>query len=142
MGKFSREKIEKHLANLEENIRILKKFQKEPLSSFEDKEKCYAVFHGFLLAIENIMDIGGHISVSVFQKPFNEYREIIPTLEEKKIIPKEFALKCKGMAEFRNKLVHNYINIDPKLVYKYLQKDVQLFEKFAKHILKFIEKIK
>lgn len=142
MGKFSKEKIYSHLKNLEENISVLKKFQKETVSSFKNKEKCYAVFHAFLLAIENIMDIGGHVLVSVFQKSFSEYKEIIPALEEKKVISKEFAIKCKGMAEFRNKLVHNYISIDPKLVYKYLQKDIQLFEEFAKHILNFIKKIK
>lgn len=142
MGKFFRERIKKHLKNLEDNISVLKEFQKEPLLNFEDKKKCYAVFHAFLLAIENIMDIGGHILVSVFKKSYSEYKEIIPSLEEKKVISKEFALKCKGMTEFRNKLVHNYISIDPKLVYKYLQKDVQLFDNFAEYILKFIEKIK
>ena len=142
MGKFSRERIEKHLKNLEDNVSVLKEFQKEPLSNFEDKKKCYAVFHAFLLAIENIMDIGGHILVSVFQKSYSEYKEIIPFLKEKKVIPEKFAVQCKGMAEFRNKIVHNYINIDSKLVYKYLQKDIQLFDSFAKYILEFIEKIK
>lgn len=142
MGKFSKEKIEIHLQNLEENIQVLKALQKEPFSNFQNKEKCYAVFHAFLLAIENIMDIGGHILVSCFKKSFTEYREIIPGLEEYKVIPKKFAKKCEGMAEFRNKLVHNYIKVNSEKVYQYLREDTPLFEKFAEYILKFAEKMK
>lgn len=142
MGKFSKERIQKHLQNLSQQIDVLRSFQKEPIEAFKDRKNIYAVYHAFLLAIQNTMDIGGHILASIFKQPFSEYEEITPALAEKKVISKELGRAMKGMAGFRNKLVHNYIEIKPKRVYQYLQEEVDLFIKFSKEIIDFIEKQK
>lgn len=141
MSKFSKERIQSHLKNLAEQIAVLQELQAEKESVFvADKQKSYAVYHAFLLAIQNIMDIGGHILASVYQVPFDEYKAIIPALARQKAISPGLEKKCHGIAEFRNKLVHGYLEIEPKKVLVYLKKDLPALELFAKEIVKFLEK--
>ncbi len=142
MSKLSKERIQKHLENLVEQISVLKEFQSEKLESFvNDKKKCYAVYHAFLLAVQNVMDIGGHILSAKFNIAYDEYKQIIPELADQKVISQNLAQKCKGIAEFRNKLVHGYLEIKPRIVFDYLKKDVPILETFSKEIVKFLDKI-
>ncbi len=139
MTKFSVEVVEKLLAKLEEATSILKDLQLQPEEAFKrDLIKWYALQHAFLIAIESVLDIGSHILSSVFKVQFDEYREIIPSLSEKGVLPAEFADKFKGMAEFRNKLVHEYPEIAVSRVYRYLQEHPRLFEEFAQYIKTFL----
>lgn len=141
MTKYSQEVIEKRMTKLREAVHVLKILQKEPEEEFrKDLTKWYATLHAFLIATESILDIGGHILSSVFQQSYDEYKEIVPLLVKHQVIPQEFAEKLKGMAEFRNKLVHEYPDIAIDKVYKYLQENPELFIEFAQHIEKFIEK--
>lgn len=142
MGNFSKERVQKHLQNLAIQIKVLQEFRQQKIEIFEDTKNTYAVYHAFLLAIQNVMDIGGHILASLYKKSYSEYEEIAPLLEKHKIISSAMAKQMKGMAGFRNKLVHDYIEIDPKTVYKYLQTETDLFVKYAQVIIKFINKIK
>ena len=48
--------------------------------------------------------------------------------------------ELEKMAQFRNRLVHIYWDLDHKFVHKILQTNLQDFDKFAKYIVDFIEK--
>ena len=143
MSKFSKERIQKHLESLAEQIAILRELHANITPSFsQDKTKYYAAYHAFFLAIQNMMDIGGHILASVYKIPFDEYKAIIPALAKQKVITRALEQKCRGMAEFRNKLIHGYLAIEPKKVLGYLKKDLPAIEEFARQIVVFIGKQK
>lgn len=138
MTEFSKERIQQHLEHLAKQIDLLKDFQSQSLAMFNDPKQAYAVYHAFLLAIQNVMDIGGHILAAVFRTPFSEYDEIIPKLAEQKVVSRELAQKMTGIAGFRNKLVHDYI--EAKKVQEYLQKEMDQLIAFSQQIIAFIEK--
>lgn len=140
MAQFSKKRVKEHLKKLGESLQVLNEYQEMPTKVFEQPKECYAVFHAFLVAIQNMMDIGQHILSSLFQTSVTEYKEVIPLLEKNEVISRDLAEKAKGMAEFRNKLVHNYINVDPNIVLGYIKKDLPVFKNFAGEIITFIEK--
>ena len=88
------------------------------------------------------MDIGGHILASVYKIPFDEYKAIIPALSKQKVITRTLEKQCRGIAEFRNKLVHGYLAIEPKKVFSYLNHDLPAIEEFAKQMVNFLDKQK
>lgn len=141
MGKFSKERIQKHLENLAVQIKLLHDFKKEPVEFLGKPKNSYAIYHAFLLAIQNVMDIGGHILASLYKQPYSEYEDIIPLLAKHKVITQNLAQKMKGMAGFRNKLVHDYIEIDAEKVYQYLQKGTEIFIIYSQVIVDFVEKL-
>ena len=55
------------------------------------------------------------------------------------VIPKDFASKIEGMAGFRNILVHDYLEIDPRKVYQNLLNALKDFDEFARYIVGYIE---
>ncbi|MBE0448784.1 MAG: DUF86 domain-containing protein [Actinobacteria bacterium] len=57
----------------------------------------------------------------------------------KNIIPKEFAREIRGIAGFRNILIHEYVKIDVEKVYGYLQKAPEQFDAFRSYIGKFLK---
>ena len=44
-----------------------------------------------------------------------------------------------GMAGFRNLLVHEYLNIDPRRVYENWQEHLGDFVKFSEYIIRYLE---
>jgi len=98
------------------------------------------VERGLQLTIENMLTIGEIIiALEGFRKP-EEKREIFQILAEEKIISRGLEKDLRGIAGFRNILVHNYVDLDLNLVYKNLVEGIPVFEKFAKQIAKFIGK--
>ncbi|HCG98415.1 MAG TPA: hypothetical protein DE036_00970 [Actinobacteria bacterium] len=54
-------------------------------------------------------------------------------------MPKEFAGQIRGIAGFRNILIHEYVEIDIEKVYEYLQKVPEQFDEFRSYIGKFLK---
>ncbi len=91
------------------------------------------------VAIQAILDIGNHIiAASGWQSP-DSYADVLDTLTEHGVLPETFVLKLRGMAQFRNILVHEYLKIDHKTVYNILQTKVDQFEQFARYIIAWLE---
>lgn len=99
-----------------------------------------AVERNFQVAIERVLDIGNHIIAEKgFETP-EDNEDIIRILGEEGVVPSEFAEATKGLAGFRNVLVHEYGGIDYKILYDYLVHRLGDFGKFAEYISNYIEK--
>jgi uncharacterized protein YutE (UPF0331/DUF86 family) len=99
-----------------------------------------AVERNFQVAIECILDIGNHIIAEKgFESP-DDNEDIIRILGEEGIIPSDFAGRIKGIAGFRNILVHEYTGIDYGVLYNYLVNRLDDFRECARHISVFLEK--
>lgn len=134
------ESIIARLQALEEYSDYLRDLRRVPLSDVKaDIRNRWAIERGLLLAIESILDIGSHIVADEKLGRPKDYTEIIDVLGEKNVIPREFAGQIRGIAGFRNILIHEYVEIDTEKVYEYLQKAPEQFDAFRLYIGKFLK---
>lgn len=127
--------IRKKLSDLGNNIQTLERLRSYPLTDLQhDREKAWSVEHGLQLSIQIIIDTGNHILAAKGEHEIEDYVDVIDKLGEKNIIPSEFAQAIRGMAGFRNLLIHEYASVDMKKVYNVLQNRLDDFRKFAGYI--------
>ena len=141
MSPIDKKTIDEKLFKLQEAIKILDDLQVEAKEVFlKDVKIQGAVMFNLIIGIELIIDIGNHILTEVFQKPARTYRDVIVYLGELGVIQDDFAQENKAMADFRNKLIHDYDRVELGKVYEYSQKASDVFRDFAKYYIEFLEK--
>ncbi|MCG8402877.1 MAG: DUF86 domain-containing protein [Firmicutes bacterium] len=113
LQKYSIDDLQRHLANL------------------------WTVTHGLQLSIQIILDVGNHLLSDLGIK-VGDYTEIIDKMGETGIIPGPFAQKIRGMAGFRNVLVHGYITLNINQVYQVLQNNLTDFIDFNNYVNKYL----
>jgi len=134
------EKVTKLIKEIQESVERLKKLKKLSLEEFLSDKDNYAICeHHLRRALEGVLSLTTHIlSRLPITKP-KDYTEALIKLGEAEIIPVEFAQKIKGMAGYRNRLVHLYWEVSPEEIYGKLQ-EIEDFEKFCEYILKYLKK--
>jgi uncharacterized protein YutE (UPF0331/DUF86 family) len=99
-----------------------------------------AVERNFQVAIECIFDIGTHIIAEKgFESP-DDNADIVRILGDEGVVTPDFADRAKGLAGFRNILVHEYTGIDYNLLYQYLKNRLDDFREFAEYTSNYLEK--
>jgi uncharacterized protein YutE (UPF0331/DUF86 family) len=138
---ISREVINTRLRRLEKALQILQQSGKITFEDLVSNEVLLsAVERNFQVAIECILDIGNHIIAERgFESP-DDNEDIIRILGNEGIVPLDFAESIKGIAGFRNILVHEYTGIDYGLLYNYLVNRLDDFREFARYISAYLEK--
>jgi len=91
------------------------------------------------VAIQAVLDIGNHIIAASGWRSPDRYADILDILAEQGVVPEALALDLRGMAQFRNILVHEYLRIDQRTVYDILQTKVDQFEQFACYVVGWLE---
>lgn len=133
--------IQEKLFKLQESVKVLDEFKNEPLGVFlNDAKTNGAAMFNLVISIELIIDIGNHILTEAFQKSAKTYRDVIVSLGSVGVLPKDFAVKNEFMADFRNKLIHDYDRVNLEKVYEILQKSPNIFREFARHYVVFLDK--
>jgi uncharacterized protein YutE (UPF0331/DUF86 family) len=77
-----------------------------------DRQLRWAVERGLQIAAEALFDVSAHILAAEFQDAVEEYREMPTRLLARGVITPGTAARLKGLAGFRNVLVHDYAEID------------------------------
>jgi uncharacterized protein YutE (UPF0331/DUF86 family) len=133
--------IKERVKKIEEAVAELKELRQLPKQKFfSDRKLQYASMYAMIIGIEAVCDIGNHILAKYFNKAAETYKDIILSLGECGVIPKDFSQKSAKMTDFRNILIHLYLKIDTEEVYKNLQKAPEEFTKFCRFFLKFLGK--
>lgn len=129
------------MKRLDKALQILQQSSKITLEGLTGNEVLLsAVERNFQIAIECILDIGNHIiSEKGFETP-DDHEDILRILGEEGVLPADFAERIKGMAGFRNVLVHEYTGIDYGLLYDYLVHRLDDFRDFAGYVVAYLEK--
>jgi uncharacterized protein YutE (UPF0331/DUF86 family) len=129
------------LKRLEKALQILQQSSKVTFEELKDNDVLLsAVERNLHIAIECFLDIGNHIIAEKgFETP-EDNEDIIRILGDEGVIPSEFASRIKGMAGFRNILVHEYTGIDYGLLYNYLIYRLDDLREFAHRISLYLEK--
>lgn len=80
----------------------------------------------------------GHIIASERFRAPESYVNIFEILVEEGILPEVYLEKFRYMAQFRNRFIHLYWDVDADVVYEILQKNLDDFDIFARQILNYL----
>jgi len=130
--------VNKKLKKLEKYIKNLRKHQGVTKAELENNmDKMWAVERGLQLSIQIILDLGNHI-ISDEGISVDNYSEIFAELAKLDIIPEDYAARIKGMAGFRNVLVHGYAEVDLDIILDVLNNNLDDFKRFASFIRDYV----
>jgi uncharacterized protein YutE (UPF0331/DUF86 family) len=136
---LKREIVEKHLRDMDEWVRILRRHQNISLAKLkQDVELQLTLEHAFQLTIQNAIDIASHIVASLAVNEVEDYASTMQRLGQLEVVPETFVPKLVQMVGFRNVLVHVYMDVSIEKVHKYLQ-ELDDFDRFAFHITEYLE---
>lgn len=130
-----RETVERRLLKLEQTLRKLKELSEVSWDDFiRDESLRDRAERNLHVAAQVCIDIGSHVIADRGYRTPHSYADIFTVLYEEGLLPESLAGTMKLIAGFRNILVHDYIDIDPKIVYDNL-KNTGDFKKFAEYVV-------
>ncbi|KKU19064.1 MAG: hypothetical protein UX30_C0019G0002 [Candidatus Saccharibacteria bacterium GW2011_GWA2_46_10] len=127
-------------AKLKEYLDQIEEFKLVGEQKFADDPRIYwMVDHGLHLAIQSCIDIAKEIIVILKLRKPRKYKEIFIILQQKRIISHEVGDHMQELAEFHNRLIHEYLFMNPKEIYRiYTKKRIYLY-RFAKDVVKWLK---
>lgn len=129
------------IGEIRESANRLMEFKSGGMEKFLATRDNYAVAeHHLRRALEAALDISRHILAKKGKRRPQEYVECFDFLGSEGIIPPEFAKKIRGMAGYRNRLVHLYWEVTSKELFELITDRLEDFEEFCKYIIGYIEK--
>lgn len=116
------------------------RFQNLSLDEYREDDDIQTIVERKLqLAIQTCMDIANYIIARQKLHIPDDEENIFLVLSQEGIIEDDLAKRMKGMVNFRNILVHEYLEIDNEIVHTKLTENLQDFDKFARSIVDFID---
>ena len=91
--------------------------------------------------IGRMIDINFHLITESGQVPSNDYHESFVRLSTLGVMAADLAKKMAMAAGLRNRIVHEYDDIDPERVYEALPVAVRRIPLYLDHVRRFLEKI-
>ena len=133
-GRVDPQVVQRHLIALRASLRELRLFEGASARSLRaDTSQRWAVERGLLLCIQNALDIASHVASAAGYDPMT-YAESIDALVEAGVAPHDFGERFRGVAGFRNVIVHGYLDLDLDHVARFLSEDLEDFEEFVRLI--------
>ena len=91
--------------------------------------------------IGRMIDINYHLITEAGQPPPRDYYESFVQLAPLGILPGAFASRVAACAGLRNRIVHEYDEIDPERVYLALRVAVEEIPEYLRHVLEYLERL-
>ncbi len=132
--------LNQYLEKLREYIKNLNSFTEYSFKEFDKNIQInWAINRGLQLAIECSIDIGEEIITGLNLPKPQAYKHAFQILARHQVIPYKLSKRMQRLAEFRNRLVHDYLFLDQEEIYNVLQRDLKYFEKYLLTIEKFVK---
>lgn len=132
--------VRRHLLALDAAIQRLRHHAGRPLSALvADPDTQWAVERGLQLCAQNALDIATHLAAGA-GRDVPDYASAIDVLGHLGILPPEFVQRFRGVAGFRNVLVHGYLGVDLGRVHSLLNSELDDFVEFGEHVQRFLER--
>jgi len=93
------------------------------------------------LIVEVSTDINGYLLVDAGEKPPSSYYDSFTNLIQPGILDRELALKLAPTTGLRNRLVHDYEEIDNELVYRGIGVITEIYHKYIESIEAYLDRI-
>jgi uncharacterized protein YutE (UPF0331/DUF86 family) len=126
--------VRRHLLALDAAVRQLRTHAGRPLEALEqDPDEAWAVERGLHLCAQNCLDVATHLAAGA-GRDVPDYASAIDALGELGVLPDAFAASFRGIAGFRNVLVHGYLAVDLARMHRLLNERLDDFAAFAAHV--------
>jgi uncharacterized protein YutE (UPF0331/DUF86 family) len=93
------------------------------------------------VASQVILDVCTHLIAGQGWQSPDTYEDAIVILAQRGAIPDALAERLRGMAGFRNILVHEYLEIDSQIVYEVATDHLDDYEEFARCVAAWVERV-
>lgn len=134
--------VERHLMALNRCVHHLRQHQDCTATELgEDVSLRWTVERGLQICAQNALDIASHLAAAAgLDTP--DYASAINRLCELDILPAQFADEFRGIAGFRNVLVHGYLDVDLDILHKTSTRGLDEFDVFAEYIEHYLDKVR
>jgi uncharacterized protein YutE (UPF0331/DUF86 family) len=133
--------IRRHLLALDEAVQHLRRHVGRPLSELEcDPDERWTVERGLQVCAQNALDIATHLAASA-GRDASDYASAIDVIGELGVLPAEFTLRFRGIAGFRNVLVHGYLRVDLPRMHRLLNSGLDDFAHFAQLVESYLRRV-
>jgi len=137
-GRLDAAVVRRHLLALDEALQVLRHHQGRSVEDLvSNQEERWIVERGLQLCAQNALDVATHFAAST-GRDVSDYAAAIDRLAEMGILPHDFAARFRGVAGFRNIVVHGYLDIDIALLHRLLNDHLDDFAAFARHIEEYL----
>ncbi len=129
------------IKQMKDYLNKMEKFKDIGETEFEKDWTVYwAIDHGLHLSIQVAIDIAKEIiSIQQLPKP-RKYVEAFLILYRRHVITHEVLKQMQILAVFRNRLIHEYLYMDPKEIYRIYKNKRKYLYRFAKEVVKWLDK--
>lgn len=139
MPEFNIDRIRQIIGEINSSLHKLSRYSQLTEDKFlATEDKVDSAKYNLIIAIEGAIDICNHIVARAGGRAPHDHADCFAILGELDLFPQEFIERLKGMAKFRNLLVHLYWKVDNKRVYQILKEDIQDIRRYIKGIEKII----
>lgn len=126
-------KIRNLISDIQYGLKELSVLSGLTLEEFKSDSRNYGLAEHYLRrSLEGVLTIGTHI-LSRMPVKTKDYQQIIVSLGEFGVIPKDFAEKNKKLAGYRNRLVHMYWEVSKDELYNVLKEHLADLDKFCEY---------
>jgi uncharacterized protein YutE (UPF0331/DUF86 family) len=126
---ISREIAASRLRRLEQSVKRLTALADMPLDEYLADADAHAIAERhFQIAVQCLLDIGNHIVAEQGLGTPDDASGILDCLKRAGVVPPDLYERTRGLAGFRNVLVHDYLEIDHRTVHGLLQRVGDLVE--------------
>ena len=94
------------------------------------------------IASQIVLDTSTHIIAEQGWESPGSYQQAVEILERHDVIPRSLVERLRGLAGFRNVLVHEYLEIDGYTVYMTATEHLKDYELFARRVAAWVEHLK
>lgn len=126
-------RVQRLLSALEQAVRNLRRHAGRPREALDDLDEAWAVLHGLQICAQSVLDLSVHLCAAM-GRDATDYTDAIHGLASVGVLPSEFARSFRGVAGFRNVVVHGYLAVDLDRVHRFLNQHLGDFVTFASHV--------
>ena len=132
--------VRRHLGALRDALAALRPHaRRTPAELRSNTELRWALERGLQLCAQNALDVATHL-VAAAGREAPDYATSIDRLAEAGVLPRDFAARFRGVAGFRNVLVHHYLLLRVELVHAKLRGVPDDLEAFARALLAYLDR--
>ena len=133
--------VRRHLLALDRALQTLGPHRTDPLDALRSEpEKLWIIERGLQLCAQNALDVATHIAAAA-GRDVPDYATALDRLAELHVMPPAFVERFRGMAGFRNVLVHGYLDIDAEIVHRVLTEQLVDFVEFARLVERYLARV-
>ncbi len=139
---IDRELITRKMSLILEDVAAMTKLSRLSRAQYLDNSINEALAERYLeRAIGRMIDINFHLITESGHAPPKDYHESFIRLGTLGVMTSDLAKETATAAGLRNRIVHEYDDIDPELVHEALPVAVRRIPMYLDHIQRFIEKL-